>query len=271
MKLISFLPVNYQEICPAWTPWHLNEGRKFKPQKNEDYYIEFYRLKLISPCNNQHKYYLHIQAGVLLLKEFILKFHRYNPEAFYKPSDFHHSAVWLKLHANSDIEYLSKKKLLKTSNDEGSKSYTHDSIPNTADRGLFFCFVLFCFFRFRFVLFSFVCWVLFPVHINDHVKDQSMPILWKDKEKLSSLFFCLPKMDEEEIDFKVEAEAVIEDIGFTVKSISVSRKLPSCRECVYLNVLTKECKSLCIELSVLGFRVSYVFFLNALVIHRSVL
>ena len=67
-------------------------------------------------------------------------------------------------------------------------------------------------------------------------------------------------MDEEEIDFKVEAEAVIEDIGFTVKSISVSRKLPSSRECVYLNVLTKECKSLCIELSVLGFRVSYVFF-----------
>ena len=66
-------------------------------------------------------------------------------------------------------------------------------------------------------------------------------------------------MDEEEIDFKVEAEAVIEDIGFTVKSISVSRKLPSSRECVYLNVLTKECKSMCIELSVLGFRVSYVF------------
>lgn len=99
------------------------------------------------------------------------------------------------------------------------------------------------------------------MHVNDHVKDQSIvPILWKDKEKLSSLFFCLPKMDEEEIDFKVEAEAVIEDIGFTVKSISVSRKLPSSRECVYLNVLTEECKSLCIELSVLGFRVSYVFF-----------
>ena len=141
----------------------------------------------------------------------------------------------------------------------GSKSYTHDSIPNTADRGFL---VWFCFFRFRFVLFLFVCWVLFPVHINDHVKDQSMPILWKDKEKLSSLFFCLPKMDEEEIDFKVEAEAVIEDIGFTVKSISVSRKLPSSRESVYLNVLTKECKSLCIELSVLGFRVSYVFFFS---------
>ncbi|KAL9985148.1 hypothetical protein ACROYT_G007518 [Oculina patagonica] len=62
-------------------------------------------------------------------------------------------------------------------------------------------------------------------------------------------------MEEEEIDFKVEAELVIEDIGFTVDSISISKKLPSSRECVYLNVLTKESTSLCIELSVLGFRI----------------
>ncbi|KAJ7315282.1 hypothetical protein OS493_038749 [Desmophyllum pertusum] len=62
-------------------------------------------------------------------------------------------------------------------------------------------------------------------------------------------------MEEEEIDFKVEAELVIEDIGFTVESISISKKLPSSRKCVYLNVLTKERKSLCVELSVLGFRV----------------
>ena len=65
-------------------------------------------------------------------------------------------------------------------------------------------------------------------------------------------------MEEEEIDFKVEAELVIEDIGFTVESISISKKLPSSRKCVYLNVLTKERKSLCVELSVLGFRVSTV-------------
>lgn len=64
------------------------------------------------------------------------------------------------------------------------------------------------------------------------------------------------KMEEEEIDFKVEAGLVIEDIGFTVESISISKNLPCSRECVYLNVLTKERKSLCIELSVLGFRVS---------------
>lgn len=63
-------------------------------------------------------------------------------------------------------------------------------------------------------------------------------------------------MEEEEIDFKAEAEAVIEDIGFTVKSISISSKLPSSPQCVYLNVLTKESTSLCIELSVQGFRVS---------------
>ena len=69
-------------------------------------------------------------------------------------------------------------------------------------------------------------------------------------------------MEEEEIDFKVEAEAVIEDVGFTVKSMSISKKHPSSRECVYMNVLTKECKSLCIELSVLGFRVRATVFLS---------
>jgi len=62
--------------------------------------------------------------------------------------------------------------------------------------------------------------------------------------------------EEEEIDFRVEAGLVIEDIGFTVESISISKALPSSRQCVYLNVLTKERESLCVELSVLGFRVS---------------
>lgn len=72
------------------------------------------------------------------------------------------------------------------------------------------------------------------------------------------------KMEEEEIDFKVEAELVIKDIGFTVESIDISKKLPSSRQCVYLNVLTKERKSFCVELSVLGFRVStnYLYFFN---------
>lgn len=65
-------------------------------------------------------------------------------------------------------------------------------------------------------------------------------------------------MDEEEIDFRLEAEAVIKDIGFAVKSISISNKLPASRECVYLNVSTKESKRFCVELSVLGFLVSLV-------------
>lgn len=69
-------------------------------------------------------------------------------------------------------------------------------------------------------------------------------------------------MDEEEIDFRVEAEAVMKDIGFTVKSINISSKLPASRECVYLNVLTKEGKCLCVELSVLGFLVSLVHLFN---------
>ena len=63
-------------------------------------------------------------------------------------------------------------------------------------------------------------------------------------------------MDDEEIDFKVEAEMVIADIGFAVEEMSISNKLPSSREYVYLNILTKEHRSICVELSVLGFRVS---------------
>lgn len=63
-------------------------------------------------------------------------------------------------------------------------------------------------------------------------------------------------MDDEEIDFKVEAEMVIADIGFAVEEMSISNKLPSSREYVYLNILTKEHRRICVELSVLGFRVS---------------
>lgn len=63
-------------------------------------------------------------------------------------------------------------------------------------------------------------------------------------------------MDEEEIDFGVEAEGVIKDVEFTVQSICVSSKLPATKECVYLNLVTKENKVFCVELSVLGFRVS---------------
>lgn len=62
-------------------------------------------------------------------------------------------------------------------------------------------------------------------------------------------------MEDEEIDFKVEAEMVIDDIGFAVEEISISNKLPSSRECVYLNILTKEHSSICVELSVSGFRI----------------
>lgn len=62
-------------------------------------------------------------------------------------------------------------------------------------------------------------------------------------------------MDDKEIDFKVEAEMVIADIGFAVEEMSISNKLPSSREYVYLNILTKEHRSICVELSVLGFRI----------------
>ena len=47
-------------------------------------------------------------------------------------------------------------------------------------------------------------------------------------------------MDEEEIDFRAEAQGVIKDIGFAVERIEVSQHLPSSIECVHLNIVTKE-------------------------------
>ena len=88
------------------------------------------------------------------------------------------------------------------------------------------------------------------------IKDVNKTNQFTLRKKVCSNLLCPLVMEEEQIDFKLEAEAVIADIGFAVKSISLSTKLPSSRECVFLNVLTKECQSMCIELSILGFRVS---------------
>ena len=80
-----------------------------------------------------------MQAGVLLLKEFILNF---------QTEGYNASAVGEQLsseyHANFYIQYLSK--LLRTSNDVGSKFKTaHNSIPNTAGpEHFFFSRFLFC-------------------------------------------------------------------------------------------------------------------------------
>ena len=63
-------------------------------------------------------------------------------------------------------------------------------------------------------------------------------------------------MEEQEIDFGVEAEGVIKDVEYSVLSIGVSSKLPSTKQCVFLNMVTKEKEVFCVELSVQGFRVS---------------
>lgn len=63
-------------------------------------------------------------------------------------------------------------------------------------------------------------------------------------------------MDEEEIDFRKEAQGAIKDISFTVDHIKVSDQLPSSLECVYLNIQTKEKNNYCVQLCIQGFRVS---------------
>lgn len=59
--------------------------------------------------------------------------------------------------------------------------------------------------------------------------------------------------DEEQ--WKVEAEAVINDIKPHVKEIKLSTKLPTTSQRVYLNLTTLEELKFCVELSALGFSV----------------
>lgn len=63
-------------------------------------------------------------------------------------------------------------------------------------------------------------------------------------------------MDEEEIDFRTEAQGIIKDISFSVENIAVSSKLPATQECVYLNIQTKEKQKYCVQICIQGFRVS---------------
>src|SRR6056300_1113166 len=68
-------------------------------------------------------------------------------------------------------------------------------------------------------------------------------------------------MDEEEIDFRQEAQGVIKDISFAVDHIQVSNRLPSTLECAYLNIQTKEKDSYCVQLCVQGFRVGFMHYM----------
>ena len=62
-------------------------------------------------------------------------------------------------------------------------------------------------------------------------------------------------IDEEKL-LRIEAEGAIKEIAFAVNSVEVSSKLPNTDDVVYLNLTTKEDERFCVELTVLGFRVS---------------
>lgn len=55
--------------------------------------------------------------------------------------------------------------------------------------------------------------------------------------------------------WKLEAEAVFNDIREHVKSVSISNKFPSNNRRIILNLTTLENDDFCVELSSLGFRV----------------
>ena len=61
-------------------------------------------------------------------------------------------------------------------------------------------------------------------------------------------------IDEDHI-LHIEAAEAVKEIAFAVHSVVISNTLPASSETVYLNLVTKEKESLCVELTVLGFRV----------------
>ena len=54
---------------------------------------------------------------------------------------------------------------------------------------------------------------------------------------------------------RIEADAAVQEVGFAVKHVEISRTLPQTNERVYMNLTTKETQSYCVEFSVQGFRV----------------
>ena len=63
-------------------------------------------------------------------------------------------------------------------------------------------------------------------------------------------------MTENEQILRVEAEAAVKEIAFAVKEVELSKTLACTDEIVFMNVLTKEDKPLCVKLTVKGFQVS---------------
>ncbi|XP_054724271.1 GSK3-beta interaction protein-like [Uloborus diversus] len=61
--------------------------------------------------------------------------------------------------------------------------------------------------------------------------------------------------EDQAIDWQEEAEAVIRDVGFALKSISISSQMPQSSTEIYFNIETREGQKLCVELSSYGFRV----------------
>lgn len=62
-------------------------------------------------------------------------------------------------------------------------------------------------------------------------------------------------LDGQVIDWQEEAQSVIRDVGFALKSIAISSHLPYTQTEIYFNIETRERKKLCVELSSYGFKV----------------
>ncbi|GFU02849.1 GSK3-beta interaction protein [Nephila pilipes] len=77
-----------------------------------------------------------------------------------------------------------------------------------------------------------------------------------NKNRYNTLLFTMTQSDSEQcIDWHEEAMAVIRDVGFALKDITISTFLPQSQTEIYFNVQTREGQKFCVELSSYGFKV----------------
>lgn len=89
------------------------------------------------------------------------------------------------------------------------------------------------------------------IHVTDPV-GSNYDYLYKDLCVKQIVLYLLLGMD---LTLHIEAEEVIKEVSYAVKSVQISSVLPNSPDLVYLNLETKENKEFCVELSVRGFRV----------------
>ena len=65
---------------------------------------------------------------------------------------------------------------------------------------------------------------------------------------------------------RIEANGVVKEVAYAVKSVQLSEKLENTDEQIFMNLESKECNIYCVRLSIQGFKVVlYFIYLNVFI------